>query len=328
MLSRVADALYWLARYMERAESNVRLLGVQLISDLEELSSQVETPMNSWERLIQINGNMELFTKQKALGKYDNANHAALDFLTVSEDNPNSIVNCVHSARENARGIREILPSELWEVINSFYHALRAYDRRDWEVERIQSFQTLVKSYAMQHAGIVATIMPRGEALCFMNLGTFLERAQKMARILSMSFYEASHHHPHQEAYEYHHWSGVLQSVSAHESYLLKYKAFIKPQDVGEYLIFDPDFPRSIRYCVDQLMLAFEELEHRPVHSYCRDLFVRIGRLQADLRYIDMHDILDSQVDNYLFNIQLRCNEIGNHIVNTYYLGEVDLIDV
>lgn len=327
MLSRVADALYWLARYMERAENNVRLLGVQLTSELEEAGARGQNALSSWERLIEINGNLTLFSTLHMATQVDTS-RSALDFLTMSEDNPNSIFNCVRYARENTRAIREIIPSELWEVINAYYHAVRDYDRQHWELQRILDFQSLVKSYSMQHHGVVAAIMPRGEALCFMKLGTYLERAQKMARILSMSFQENLQPHPHPEAFEYHYWSGVLQSVSAHESYLLKYKAFIKPRDVGEYLLFDADFPRSIRSCVDELMHAFQELEHGQVHPYSRELYVRIGRLQADLGYTDIQEILDRDVSEYLYHIQLCCNEIGNSIVRTYYLGEVDTVEV
>ncbi|MCY0887318.1 MAG: alpha-E domain-containing protein [Alicyclobacillaceae bacterium] len=320
MLSRVADALYWMARNVERAENDARLIAVQLVRQLEHAEFRDDMGHSLWSPLIHINASESLF-----LSLYERMDdQSSLEFLTVADKNPNSILRCVSTARQNARTMLGMIPSELWELVNTYYYSVREYENETLRTETLHRLVDMVKSFSLQFWGIIDAAMSRGDAYQFVRMGTFLERAQKMARIVDVYSQGVEERQTHQQAFEYHHWSAVLQSVSAHESYVLKHGARILPERVGEYLLLDPLFPRSIRYCLEQMLDAFLTIEHGEVKSYARTLHVQLGKLCAKLQYAEIEEILQQDFHAFLANIQWECNQVGQHLATTYYLGAMD----
>jgi uncharacterized alpha-E superfamily protein len=319
MLSKVADSLYWMSRNVERAENIARLISVNLISNLENFDPEAENHHN-WKEIIRINSDLSLFDKYYS--EYDK--RSAIDFLSFSTLNHNSILYCIELARENAKGVREIIPSEMWEMINSFYWNIKDYVNKGWEPDNITSFLSMIKDESFLFQGIMSATNSRGDAYSFMNLGKYIERLEKMTRILDVYYYKQLNTRFNKEVVNYHHWISVLQSVSGYEPYLRKYRSFISPERVAEFLLFDEDFPRSIHFCISRLMEAFMNLQHGQIESYAKDLNIAIGKLESNLKYTSIEEVLEQGVHQYVQNLQAQCYDIGLKINKTYYLGELE----
>jgi uncharacterized alpha-E superfamily protein len=319
MLSRVADSLYWMARNMERAEHTARLISVQLTSQLEYAALRDDGDQSSWRALLRIGSDDIAFAKSQL----PTSDQAVLDFLAFGEDNPNSILQCVRIARQNARAVLGLLPSELWQLVNAYYFSMRERQQEALRTETLHDFIQMVTGYSLQFQGAVESSIPHNDAYQFMRIGTFLERAEKMSRVLEVYMRRAAARTDNRDAYEYRHWSAVLQSVSAHESYILKHGAYIDPDKVAEYLLLDPLFPRSIRYSLEQVRSAFLAIEHGHIEDYARSLHIRVGRACAALEYARMEELWPETFLPFVADIRGACGEIGLLLMKTYYLGEI-----
>lgn len=318
MLSRVADSLYWLSRNVERAENNARLIAVKLTSRLENANPTEENNQN-WYELIEIGGYEEIFDEN-----YDRCDdRSVVDFLMFSLKNPNSILNAITVARENARAVREIIPNELWECINSFYLKLKSYSKSSWAMDEVNDFCETVKKESLFFQGIVEATMPQGDAYLFMEMGKHLERAEKTARILDVFYHKDLDQYQNKEIVEYHHWWSVLQSVSGHEAYIKMYRPLIKAKDVAEFFILNIDFPRSMIYCIQKVRNAFVALEEGEVEHYSEALANELKYLANDLIDFTIEEVLYQDAQAFLQSFQRRCSTVGHYITRTYYLGEV-----
>lgn len=318
MLSRVADSLYWMSRNVERAENNTRLIDVKWISMLENFDPERKDGQN-WEEIIQINGYQDLYRENYMEG----GSGSAIDFLAFSDFNPNSILNCIHISRENARAIREIIPQELWELINSFYWDIKQTSDTVLKKENIADFFDRVKDQSLRFQGMIEATMPRDEAYLFIRMGKLLERAEKTARILDVYYHKSPGAQYNQEIIDYHHWWAVLQSVSGHEAFLKKYRPFIRGEKVVSFLISDTSFPRSIGFCINKVMEAFLELEKGEVKHYSKELYEELHLLQNNLLNLTTEQVTYEGVHEFLNRVQSRCDRIGRLIIQTYYLGEL-----
>ncbi|QHA93431.1 alpha-E domain-containing protein [Bacillus sp. N1-1] len=318
MLSRVADSLYWLTRNVERAENNARLIAVKLTSRLENANPIDETNQN-WYELIEISGFKEVFDEEYQHPMDRNV----MEFLLFSLKNPNSILNTITIARENARAVREIIPNELWESINSYYLKLKKQSHTPWTMEEVSDICEFVKKDSLLFQGIVEATMPRGDAYLFMEMGKHLERAEKAARILDVYYHKDLECYQNKEIVEYHHWWSVLQSVSGHEAYIKTYRPLIKSRNVAEFFILNAEFPRSMMYCVQKVRNAFVALEDGHVEHYSESLAQELEHLANDLYDFSIEEILNQGAHAFLQSFQHRCMTIGMHITKTYYLGEV-----
>lgn len=309
LLSRVADAIYWMARYIERAENVARYIGVNL-------NLQLDLPMNpaqQWQSLIDTSGDGEAFLK-----RHDEANqHNVIDFLTFDTENPNSIFSCLRAARENARSVRETISSEMWEQVNAMYlhmagqHLNPGYE---WLPEFFR--QLRLSSHLFQ--GITDATMTHNEAWHFTRLGRKLERADKTSRILDVKYFILL---PSLRdvgtPYDDIHWSAVLKSVSGLEMYRKKYGR-ISPRNIVEFLVMDRNFPRSIHFCIsraDASLRAITGTEPGTFHNLSERL---MGLLRAELDFTPVDQILASGLHGYLDGLQIRINAVDDAILTDF----------
>ncbi len=241
LLSRVADAVYWLGRYIERAENVARFLDVNhnLMLDLPQGYA------DQWQPIVDTTGDRAPFLERYGAATQDNV----VRFLAFDPENPNSIYSCVLAARENARSVRETISSEMWQQINSLYLLITAESRRT-EPTDLPTFCHQVRMGCHLIHGILHVTMSHNEAWQFIRLGTLLERADKTTRILDVKYFillpsVSDVGTPYDDVQ----WSAVLKSVSGFEMYRKRYGR-IAPDRIVEFLLLDSEFPRSFRYCI------------------------------------------------------------------------------
>lgn len=317
MLSRVANTLYWMVRYVERADNLARLIDVnqQLLLDFESLDS--ERLRAFWKPIILSNGDEELFGEL-----YEEAGSAeVIRFLTGDRRNPNSIVSCIALARENARTIRDQLSDDLWEELNSLYLSLTSGDATARAENDPGPFYSMIRRSAMTFHGIAASTTSRNEAWEFMNLGRHLERADKTTRFLDIANYlPGGLDGTETGSPGVLHWSAILRSCGAMGAFRSVFRGAITPENVVRFLVFSPEFPRSVRYCVDLVDQSLHHISGTPRGTFSCEAERETGRVQADLNFGSAGDAFDTGLHPYLDALQSRLNTIGNEIFETYVL--------
>jgi len=281
MLARHAEDLFWAGRYIERAEDTARLLDVTYHGLLESPLLNAES---AWRELLELL-NLDQVFGAKGVPITDSA---VTEFLVLDPKNAGSIVRSVARARDNARNVRERISTELWEAINTLFLELRARDlRADLEREPYQLYR-FVKSRCQTISGVSAETMSRDDGWRFLLLGRMLERAEMTCRLLSVRSGRSN-----QAAVpsDLHYWMAVLKSVSAFEAYLRAHRAQIEPQDVLEFLLLSREFPRSVLFSLrasetELVRLGAETTPTRPERL--------LGRLRADLEFMDVHEVVES----------------------------------
>ncbi len=310
MLSRVADAIYWMSRYVERAENVARFVDVNLhlALDFPEAGAQ-------WEPLVATTGDNELFKK-----KYGHASrNDVLDFLTFDRESPNSILNCLLLARENARSVREIISSEMWEQVNHAYLMVTEAARTKVALEAPHDFFTAVKSASHLFVGTTYLTMSHTEAWHFGRLGRLLERADKTSRILDVKYFlllpQPTDVGTTLDAL---HWGALLRSASAFEMYRKRFHA-ITPHKVVEYLLLDRKFPRSVRYCMSKAERSLHAITGASVGTWTNGAERELGKLNAELSYADTGEILGRGLHEYIDDLQQRLNYVGQSVHDTFF---------
>jgi len=316
MLARVANSLYWLSRYMERAETAARLLDVnmQLALDFEE-----HTPgrdQTHWQPILATLEDQDLF------GQFHKqiTPEAVMDFMTFEARNPNSIAACIANARENARTVREQIPSEMWEQLNRTFLYLRdGTARAHHQDSPIDFYRQLVdRLHAFQ--GTTDATMTHGEGWDFLQAGKFLERADSTSRVLDVKYHILL---PNGEEVggtaDVTQWMAVLRSCSAMEAYLKIHPGDVAAWRVAEFLILHGDFPRSIRFCAEQLDSALHRISGCPESHFSNDAERLSGRLRAELSYTTIVDIFDRGLHQFLDGTQLELIGISNALSDAYF---------
>jgi uncharacterized alpha-E superfamily protein len=315
MLSRVADSLYWLARYIERAENNARILDVnlQLTLDVETVGGDNE--QQSWEPILASLEDQKLFF---SLYKSVTAD-TVCEFITFEKKNPNSIYSCIAGARENARTVREYISSEMWEQINRLYLYMNSDSSRQLFTNSGIDFYRRLVDYAHQFFGITNATLTHGEGWHFLQVGKYLERADSASRILDLKYHILL---PSGEQVggnvDTVQWMAVLKSCSALEAYRKLYVGQVAPWKVAEFIILHREFPRSIRFCVDGLDVALHRISGCSRSNYINEAERLSGRLCSDLDYATIKDIFDFGLHQYLDRTQLRLVEIGEAMHKNY----------
>jgi len=309
MLSRTADHLYWMARYMERAENLARMLDT---SYRTSLLPQTEAQMTrNWGSLLSIMGIEAIF-----FARHEKVSpEAVIDFMIFDADNPTSIYNCLRSTRENAHAVRGTLTSELWETSNATWLTMRA-DARDGIRERgVGEFFEWVKYRSHLSRGVTLGTMLQDDALRFIRLGTFLERADNTARILDAKFRSLDADTPLSEpAADYYPWSALLNSVSAFEVYRKVYRDLITPLRVAELLVLRTDMPRSLSRCMKEVYRNLQVVANR--HS--GETERRAGQLEAELRFGRIERIVSDGLTVWLARFLDRTLDLGNRIADDF----------
>lgn len=314
MLSRVADSLYWLGRYIERAENNSRILDVnlQLTLDMDHCDHDEK---RDWLPILATLEDQKLFNKHYPEVTAD----CVCEFVTFAKENPNSIFSSVASARENARTVREYISSEMWERINSLYLWLNSVSARQIFAGSAIDFYRHVVDSSHQFHGTTDATLTHGEGWNFLQLGKYIERADSASRILDLKYHILL---PSGEKVggdiDTLQWIAVLKSCSAFEAYRKLHTGGVTPWSVAEFIILHDSFPRSIRFCVDRLHRALHSLSGCDLEHYSNEAERLAGRLRSDLSFVTINDIIKEGLHQYLDGIQLRLLEIGGAMYKVY----------
>ena len=303
MLSRVADSVFWMARYVERAENVARFIDVNhnLTLDLGELGDQ-------WAPLVFTTGDHDSFFPH-----YDSATREnVLRFLTFDTDNPNSILSCLSYARENARTARETISSDMWEELNRFY--LLARDAVSAGTTSDHDFLVQIKRASHLLIGTTDATMSHGEAWHFARLGRLLEQADKTSRILDVKYFillpKASDVGTTLDVTL---WSALLRSTNALEMYRRSHGR-IAPSKVIDFLLLDRQFPRSARYCVGGAEDSLHAITGTPDGMFGNRAEQELGRLRSELDFTSIDDILQAGLHEFIDGVQRRLNTTGQAI--------------
>lgn len=314
MLSRVADSLYWMSRYLERAEHTARLVAVGLNLMLDQTPNSARA---RWGRLL-----AGLHTRPPAEAADDAYRIAQM--LTFEAQRPGSIVACINMARENARQVREQISSEMWEQLNRLYLNVKSQNiDRIWGDEPVEFFQE-VKAGAHLFQGITDATMAHGEGWHFIQAGRYLERAGATAQLLDIHFQPYLTAGPEEAPLDYNDWVGLLKCCTAFEAYCKVYGADVKPICVAEYLLLNEESPRSVRFAADRIQRSLQAIG-KAVGSRGAGRLERLaGRLRAALDYGQVDEIMADNMGADLENIQRQCAAIHSAIYQTYVSYPVD----
>lgn len=311
MLSRVADSIYWMSRYVERAENVARFISVNLNLSLDMPGEAGE----QWWPLVVITGDDAQF--QRRIGS--TTKESVVNFLTFDDENPNSILSCLRAARENARGVREIISAEMWEHINKFYLAVRDGGTLDDVVDNPYAFFDWVNVSGQQFLGVTDATMTHGEAWHFCRLGRMLERADKTSRILDVKYFillpkPTDVGTPFDDIQ----WLALLRSASALEMYRQRHGR-ISPVKVVEFLVNDREFPRAVLHCLTRANESLHAISGTSTGSYCNSAERRLGQLRAELAYTQAEDVIAGGLHEFVDNLQTRLNRVGDAIHESFF---------
>ncbi len=315
MLSRTADHLFWMSRYTERAENTARMLDVNYQTSLLPQSEAVAEV--GWQGLLSISELLPTYTERHG----DVEAKKVMDFMVKDEENPSSIISCLSAARENARAVRGTLTTEVWETLNTTWLEVKRMIRAgDFERDPSQFFEW-VKFRSHLSRGVTVGTMLMDEALYFMRLGTFLERADNTARLVDVKFHAVQSDFfgaasEKDQEYDFYHWSAILRSVSGFEVYRKVYRDVIKPERVAELLILRPDMPRSLLASLNEVVGNLGLVGNEEASETHR----RAGKLCAELKYGRIDEILATGLHAYLTQFLDRVNDLGAHISREFLI--------
>ncbi|MFT7231847.1 MAG: putative alpha-E superfamily protein [Cyclobacteriaceae bacterium] len=311
MLSRVANSLFWLGRYTERAENYARFIDVNFNLSLDLPPGLKE----QWEPLVTTTGDREAYLKLYS----DFSRENVIKFLAFDDKNPNCIYSCISIARENARIIRDSISKETWEVLNELYYYVGSLKKsRVWKKEDPKDYFKQIKYKLQLLNGIAYDTTPRTQWWYFSKMGQFLERADKTSRILDVKYHFLL---PSVEEVgsplDFLHWTALLKSVSGFNAYR-KFYGQIKASSIVEYLVLNRYFPRSVLFCLIEVEKCLHEISESKT-GFSNPAEKAIGNLRADLEYADINDVFGLGLHEYLDNLQVRVDEISDAIFHQYF---------
>ena len=310
MLSRVAESIYWMSRYIERAENVARFVDVNLRLILDQPGGM----QTQWEPLVATTGDDEVFTERYG----DPSREAVIRFLTFDAENPNSIISCLRAARENARSIRENISSEMWEQLNDTYLMVNETSE-EWAMAEPHQFFTDIKVASHLFMGQTDNIMSHGEAWHFCQLGRLIERADKTSRIVDVKYFillpsVGDVNTPYDDIQ----WGALLHSASAFEMYRRTY-GLIAPKKVVTFLLLDREFPRSVLYCLSKAEESLHAISGTPLETFSNPAEQGLGQLRSEFAYAQVDWILASGLHEFLDAFQTKLNLVGEDIYKTFF---------
>ena len=311
MLSRTAEDLFWLARYMERAENTARLLDVGL--RMANLSPEAEADTAEWHSTVVAAGCQSSF-----YARYETPTaQTVLEHLACDESNSSSIVSCLETARSNSRAVRTALSADMWEAVNSTWLDLRSMCPQPMTTEKARRFLDWVKERSILFGGAYANTMLRNDAYWFVRLGTFLERADNTARILDVKYHVLlPDHESVGGARDYYQWAAILRSVSALRAYHWVYRNRLQPWLIADLLLLRPEMPRSLRSCFDEITLRLDSLAGAYAdRGECHRL---AGQMHSTLRYGRIEQIFQDGLHEFLQEFLAENASLGEEIATKY----------
>lgn len=314
MLSRTADHLFWMARYMERAENTARMLDVNYQTSL--LPQSADAAEKGWKGLLSISELSGDFAKRYGSVTASNV----MDYMVSDAQNPSSIRSCLMAARENARAVRGTLTTEVWETQNQTWLEFQRMVATGFQRDPSALFEW-VKFRSHLSRGVTVGTMLQDEAFHFLRIGSFLERADNTARLLDVKFHavDSEYFGVSSQAqaqsqgdgrdieFDFYHWSAILRSVSGFEVYRKAYRNVIQPEKVAELLILRPDMPRSLAACMNEVLANLKMVANEQSGETLR----RAGRLRADLQYGRIDEILATGLHAFLTQFLERVATLG-----------------
>ncbi|WP_184546013.1 alpha-E domain-containing protein [Mucilaginibacter sp. FT3.2] len=309
MLSRVAASFYWLSRYIERSDGMLRMLKINYAS------SQDTVQEFTWEPVIRIFAGIN----EAEIEKLENDSRSVLKYMVTGKSNPNSILNIITLARENARGVQEHISKDLWQCLNEYYHTVKdpRLERSLQREDPIGVLDVLIKQ-VMLYYGTAEITMERGEGRSFMNIGKYLERAIQSVDILDTKFSSISDNPDLLTDTTY--WKHLLLSLGGYELYLKTYREGFEAENVLEQVALNNDFPRSVIYSVNNIHRYFDRLKNDSNVDTFREMSFQIGRLQSRIKYSSVKSIRAEGLHVFLTQTRKELYGIGNSL-NEYYFA-------
>jgi uncharacterized alpha-E superfamily protein len=305
LLSRVADSVYWMARYIERAENVARFIGVNLHLMLDLPASEV----NQWQAIVDTTGDGAVFAERYGKATQEKV----VDFLTSDARNLNSVFSCVRAARENARSVRETISSEMWEQVNALYLLILG-SKGGLSTDVLPDFFHDVRMACSQFQGVTDSTMTHNEAWQFIGLGRTLERADKTTRLLDVKYFILL---PSVKdigtPYDDIQWAALLKSVSGFEMYRQKHGRIFPPRLV-EFLLLDNEFPRAVRYSIGRADRSLHAITGTPTDTFSCASEQRLGLLRSELDYAHVDTILAAGMHEFLDGLQVKMNKIDESL--------------
>jgi uncharacterized alpha-E superfamily protein len=308
MLSRVADSLFWMSRYMERADGILRMLKINYASSQDDIQEF------SWKPVLRI----FTFLKDEDAAALAKNTRAVLQFMVTDKDNPNSVLNIVTQARENGRSVQDHITKEMWQCLNDFYHTVRQ-ERLIDQLQRedpITVLDTLIKE-GLLYYGTTDVTMARGEGNSFINIGKLLERAIQSADILDIKFSDLNYEldKPADTTY----WKYMLMSISGYELYLKTYRGGFEAKKVMEQIILNENFPRSVIYSVRHLHNYFSRLQNNSNSYSFNEIDFMIGKLESKIKFSTPDTIIYEGLHHFLTETKTSLFEIGSTLSKNYF---------
>ncbi len=310
LLARYADCIFWLARYVERAENLARIL------DVNETFSRDSRGAQNWRSIIQLNSDEERFFSAKR--KVSAA--SVLQFYVIDADNPNSIFNAFRYARENARTLRPLISTEMWAQLNVFYNRLAALDSDDLAPGRLSALFATIKEACQTHTGITDGTFFRDQGWYFYQLGRYIERADQTTRLLDIKYHLllpdiANVGSPTDVSQ----WNALLRSAAGYHAYRRLHAARTTPARVAGFLLFNQAFPRSVHHCVREAGLLLGEVKSRYSLRGANDAAEELDRLRAVLGTLTIREIISEGLHEFLDVIQQQLIAVSRDLSIAFF---------
>ncbi len=307
MLSRVADSLYWMSRYMERSDGILRMLKINYASSQDDINEF------SWKPVLHI----FTYLEEEQANAIEHHSRAVLQYMVTDKENPNSVLNILTKARENARSVQDNITKELWQCLNDFYHAVRDEQLVQWlhKEDPVTILDTLIK-HGLLYYGTADITMSRGEGYAFLNIGKFLERGVQSADILDVKFSDRDFDFTKTDTT---YWKYLLLSISGYELYLKTYRSGFEAKNVVEQIVLDENFPRSVNYSVQRLYTYFERLKNQKNAEGFQKIEFLIGKIRSRVKYSTVETIMHQGLHAYLTGIREELYEVANALDQYYF---------
>ena len=310
MLSRVAESIYWMSRYIERAENVARFVDVNLHLMLD-LPVGIQT---QWNPLVATTGDDEVFAEQYG----EASQETVIRFLTFDKKNPNSIISCLRAARENARSIRENISSEMWEQLNVAYLTVTEATE-EWAMTEPHEFFGEIKRASQLFMGLTDNSMSHSEGWHFCRLGRLIERADKTSRIVDVKYFILLPSLWHVDTpFDDIQWGALLHSASAFEMYRRTH-GLIAPTQVVAFLLLDREFPRSVLYCLSKAEESLHAISGTPLETFSNSAEQRLGQLRSEFAYAQVKQLLSTGLHEFLDAFQTKLNLVGADVHETFF---------
>lgn len=318
MLSRVAEAIYWMSRYVERAENVARILDVSL-----ELMLDFPHPDGDpWAGVVAATGDHELYAARYGTATRD----GLVRFLTFDAASPNSIVSSLRQARENARSVREVISSEMWEQANKAYLLVRDAASDAAVHDDPHELLSAVKQASHLFVGTTYLTMTHHEGWHFGRVGRLLERADQTSRLVDAKHALLLARADGRGVGDEIQMAALLRSASALEMYRQRHGQIDQTSAVG-FLLLDKQFPRSVRYCLNKAERSLHAITATPAGAAGTLAERRLGRLNADCEYAEIDEILTAGLHDYLDRLQLKLNDVGSAIFDAFFAARPESED-